>query len=158
MLGAAQWTWLEKQLREEADLRIIGTSNQLGHEYNGYESWTNLPGELIKMVNLIKKTKANGVVFISGDVHWGELSVLRPEGCYPLHDLTASGINQNWDHLEPNRNRYGEACMDNHFGMIEIDWKSSEPTVSLRVHDVTGKRRVEKKVKIDELRFKSEKK
>ena len=112
----------------------------------------------MKMVSLIKKTKANGVVFISGDVHWGELSVLKPRGCYPLHDLTASGINQKWDILEPNRNRHGEACMDNHFGMIEIDWKAKEPTVALRIHDVTGKTRVEKVLKISELNFKSEKK
>jgi alkaline phosphatase D len=152
-LGEAQWNWLRERLLEKADLRIIGTSIQFGHEYNGWESWTNLPLELLKMVNLIKDTRANGVVFISGDVHWGELSILKPKGCYPLHDLTASGINQEWDELEPNQNRYGQACMDHHFGMIEIDWKSDDPRVSLRVHDITGRARVRKVVRLSELAF-----
>ena len=69
ILGEFQWKWLEERLQEPADLRIIGSSIQFSHEYNGWESWTNFPRELLKMVDLIKSTKANGVVFISGDVH-----------------------------------------------------------------------------------------
>ena len=152
-LGDAQWAWLKERLQEQADLRIIGTSIQFGHQHNGWESWTNFPSEIRRMVALIKETKANGVVFISGDVHWGELSVLQPEGCYPLHDLTASGINQEWDILEPNRNRHGAACMDHHFGLIEIDWSAEHPSVSLRIHDITGGKRVEKTVQLSDLSF-----
>lgn len=150
LLGDAQWQWLEERLREPADLRIIGSSIQFAHEYNGWESWTNFPGELLKMVDLIARTKAQGVVFISGDVHWGELSILKPPDLYPLHDLTASGLNRDWETLEPNRNRYGQACMDFHFGMIEIQW-SQEPTVVLRIHDMTGRARVKKSVRLREL-------
>lgn len=91
------------------------------------------------MIELIKECNANGVVFISGDVHWGELLLLKPPACYPLYDLTASGINQEWDELEPNQNRIGEDCMDHHFGMIEIDWTQEDPQVSLRIHDFSGR-------------------
>jgi len=153
LLGQQQWQWLRERLSEPADLRIIGTSIQFGHQHNGWESWTNLPGELHRMVNLIKETKAEGVVFISGDVHWGELSILRPDDCYPLHDLTASGINQEWDELEPNQNRYRNACMDHHFGMIDIDWEQDDPYVQLRIHDVTGRARVRKTIRLSELKF-----
>ncbi len=107
LLGSEQWSWLKQRLMEPADVRIIGSSIQFSHEYNGWESWTNFPNELLKMVSLIQETRANGVVFISGDVHWGELSVLKPPGGYPIYDLTASGINQDWDHVEPNGNRVG---------------------------------------------------
>jgi len=69
MLGAEQWVWLEEQFNKPAKVRIIVSSNQFAHEYNGWESWTNLPHEQKKMLDLIKSTKANGVVFISGDVH-----------------------------------------------------------------------------------------
>jgi alkaline phosphatase D len=153
LLGNAQWEWLRERLEEPADLRIIGTSIQFGHQHNGWESWTNLPGELLKMVNLIKDTGASGVMFISGDVHWGELSILQPSDCYPLYDLTASGINQEWDTLEPNQNRLGKACMDHHFGMIEIDWERDDPIVSLRIHDITGRARVNKNVRLSETNF-----
>ena len=156
ILGTKQWDWLKERLREPADLRIIGSSIQFGHEYNGWESWTNFPLELIRMTELIKETKANGVVFISGDVHWGELSVLKAPDCYPLHDLTASGLNRDWSHVEPNRNRHGEACMDFHFGMLDIDWNGNppgNPSVQLRIHDMTGRGRVRKTVRLSDLHF-----
>jgi alkaline phosphatase D len=152
-LGDAQWKWLGERLREPADLRIIGTSIQFAHQHNGWESWTNFPHEVHRMVDLIKDCNANGVVFISGDVHWGELSVLRPPSGYPLYDVTASGINQEWDELEPNQNRIGEACMDHHFGMIEIDWTRADPAMSLRIHDYSGRARVRKTVRQSELKL-----
>ena len=33
----------ESQLRRPADLRLIASSIQFGHTYNGYESWNNRP-------------------------------------------------------------------------------------------------------------------
>ena len=152
LLGNEQWAWLKDRLQEPADLRIIGSSIQFAHEYNGWESWTNFPLELIKMVDLIKETKADGVVFISGDVHWGELSILQTPDCYPIHDLTASGLNQDWEIVEPNGNRYGDACNEFHFGMLDIDW-SGTPSVQLRIHDMTGRSIVRKTVKLNDLRF-----
>jgi len=63
MLGERQWKWLLSELKKPADLRVICSSIQFGHEYNGYESWTNLPLEQQKMVQTIRDAKANGVVW-----------------------------------------------------------------------------------------------
>ncbi|MFO0941894.1 MAG: alkaline phosphatase D family protein [Pirellulales bacterium] len=154
ILGETQWKWLEEKLKEPADVRLICSSIQFSHEYNGFESWTNFPRELTKMVDLIKSTRASGVIFISGDVHWGELSALRAPGCYPLYDLTASGLNRDWESIEPNRNRIGNACPDFHFGMIEINWNAvPSPTITFRIHDMTGRGRVRKTVKLSDLQF-----
>lgn len=154
ILGEVQWKWLEEKLTEPADVRLICSSIQFSHEYNGFESWTNFPRELTKMVDLIKSTRASGVIFISGDVHWGELSALRAPGCYPLYDLTASGLNRDWESIEPNRNRLGNACPDFHFGMIEINWNAiPSPTITFRIHDMTGRGRVRRTVKLSDLQF-----
>lgn len=153
ILGEDQWRWLEERLKEPADIRLIASSIQFSHEYNGWESWTNFPGQLQKMVQLIKSTKAGGVIFISGDVHWGELSVLRASGCYPLYDATASGLNRDWAVIEPNKNRVGEACADFHFGMIEVNWDAVPVTIQFRVHDMTGRARVRHTVKLTDLQF-----
>ena len=64
ILGKAQWLWLEQQLKIPADMRIIGSSIQFGHESNGYESWTNFPHQRQKMLNLIKKQRLK-VSFLS---------------------------------------------------------------------------------------------
>ncbi len=153
MLGAEQWTWLEEQLKKPARLRIIASSNQFSHEYNGWESWTNLPHEQQKMLNLIKSTKANGVIFLSGDVHWGELSKMQVDGLYPIYDVTSSGITQTWDEPEPNKNRIGKVFMGNNYGLIEINWNMPDPELNISIKDRRGKRRVSHQLKLGELQF-----
>lgn len=160
ILGAEQWKWLEKELRVPADLRVIGSSIQFGHEYNGWESWTNFPSELRRMIDLIKSTRANGVVFISGDVHWGEMSMLDlskfsdRKGYYPIYDVTSSGINQDWDHIEPNRNRVGQAVAEHNYGWLEMDWTQADPALTMQIGDESGTIRVSRTIPLSDLRFK----
>ena len=153
LLGNAQWKWLEQELAKPADLRIVCSSIQFGHQYNGWESWTNLPLEQKRMVDLIKKTKANGVIFISGDVHWGELSRRDFDDCYPIYDMTASGLTEEWYNVEPNLYRIGQAVRENHFGMIQIDWKTKSPTVVFQTIDSNGTVRLANSIKLDQLVF-----
>ena len=103
---------VERQLRAPADLRVIATSIQFGHSYNGWESWTLFPRERERMIELIRSTQADGVVFLSGDVHWGEISRQDVPGGYPLYDVTASGLNQDWDKIEPSARRVGQPSID----------------------------------------------
>lgn len=153
ILGDVQWTWLEEQFRAEADVRIIASSNQFSHTYNGWESWTNVPHERQKMIDLIKKTQANGVVFISGDVHWGELSRLEVEGSYPLYDVTSSGITETWDVIEPNENRIGEAIPQNNVGLIEVKTVGDSTSLVLSIYDITEKAVVEHRLTLNEISF-----
>jgi alkaline phosphatase D len=151
MLGDAQWAWLREQLLEPADVRIVASSNQFGITYNGYEAWANFPHEQQRMVQLISETRANGVVFISGDVHWAEISRFESKGCYPLYDITSSGITQSWPTLEPNANRVGRAFKPNNFGVIDIDW--ADGLLQFEIRNGKGRKVRGHKVKISELRF-----
>lgn len=151
-LGDTQWAWLEERFRRPADLRIVCSSIQFGHEYNGWESWTNFPAQQQKMAALIRSTRANGVLFISGDVHWGEISRRDFPGLYPLYDVTASGITETWPKVEPNRYRVGEVVRENHFGMIEVDWKRPDPEITLQIIDRPGTVRVKHAVSLSQLR------
>ena len=155
MLGSRQWKWLELQLRKKADIRIIATSTQFATDYNGYESWSNFPYEQGKMFDLIERTKANGVFFISGDVHYAELNAIVPEEMYPLYDLTASGITEKWDHVEPSRFRIGDAFQENHFGMVEIreDSETKETYIWLTIYDVNAKTPIQQVIPLRDLQF-----
>lgn len=156
LLGAAQWAWLEEQFKQPADLRIIGSSTQFGITYNGYEAWANFPHEQQRMLDLIQSTKANGVVFISGDVHYAEISKLESPGLYPIYDVTASGITSTWHFAAPNDHRVDGPVMENHFGLIEIDWEAADPVVAMRVYDVENQLRFERKVTLSELKHPKE--
>ena len=151
LLGGEQWAWLEAALREPASLRIIMSSIQLAHEHNGWESWTNLPAEQQRMLELLATTQAGPVLFVSGDVHWGEMSRREIPGGTELWDITSSGITETWPTLEPNRYRVGAAVRDNNIGLLEVDWEALELQASL--YDATGTERTSVTLGFDQLRF-----
>jgi len=148
MLGAAQWTWLEEQLRVPAELRIIASSIQFISEFSGGEAWANMPREKQRMLDLLTKTRANGVLFISGDRHWAELSQLDRPGDYPLHDLTSSALTEEHKRGTPTPNRFrdGTTYHGNNVGLIHIDWEPRGPSVLLQLFDVNGAVRIEKRI------------
>jgi alkaline phosphatase D len=148
MLGETQWKWLEEQLRVPADLRIIGSSIQFISEFSGAEAWANMPREKQRMLELLKKTKANGVLFISGDRHWAELSRLDRDGDYPLYDLTSSALTEEHKRGTPTPNRFrdGPTFHDTNVGLITIDWGKKGPAVLLQLFDVNGMVRIEKRI------------
>lgn len=149
-LGAAQWAWLEGELKQPAVFRIIASSNQFCHEYNGWESWTNVPHEQKRMVDLLRDTRAEGVVFISGDVHWGELSRREVEGFYPLYDMTSSGITETWPKTEANEFRVGKVEPENNYGLFTITWEA-DPVLKMELKTVDGKVAVSETVRRSEL-------
>ena len=131
ILGAEQWAWLEARLQEPADLRVIATSIQFSADYTGFEAWANLPAEQTRMVHLLRKTGAHPVVFISGDVHHGELSKFSVEGEPHLYDLTSSGINKVGSILETNGARIGPAFLEENIGLLTVDWDTGSVRLAL---------------------------
>jgi alkaline phosphatase D len=142
LLGAEQWSWLEAELKKPADIRLVCSGSQFGIEFNGYEAWANFPHEQQRMLDLIRTTQANGVFFLTGDVHYGEISRIENPGSYPIYDITASGITSTWDFPTPNKNRIEGPVMDNHFGLLTIRWEK-EPVVKMEIIDKTNNVRVE---------------
>jgi alkaline phosphatase D len=153
LLGTEQWKWLEGELSKPADIRLICSGSQFSIEYNGYEAWANFPHEQKRMLELIKKTKANGVLFLTGDVHYAEISKLEEPGLYPIYDVTASGITSTWDFATLNKNRIEGPVMDNHFGLLTIKWQK-DPLIKMEIIDNKNNQRVEYSIKGSEIMFK----
>jgi alkaline phosphatase D len=141
-LGEAQWKWLEEQLKVPAELRLIGSGIQLLSEEHIFEKWSLIPHERERMFKLLRETKANGVVFLSGDRHLAELSMMQGVISYPLYDITSSGLNQAnkaWRAPERNKHRVAAMSSGNNFGFITIDWASeTSPRMSLELRDEDG--------------------
>jgi alkaline phosphatase D len=154
LLGETQWQWLEEELKKPADIRLIGSGSQFGISFNGYEAWANFPHEQKRFLDLIKKTKASGVVFLSGDVHYAEISKLESKDLYPIYDITASGITSTWLFATPNDNRIEGPVMDNHFGLLSIDWTKKDPEIKMEIWDVRDNQRIEYTIKLSEISFK----
>jgi alkaline phosphatase D len=153
-LGSAQWKWLEAELKKPADLRLIGSGSQFAIEYNGYEAWANFPLEQKRFLDLIKKTKANGVLFLTGDVHYAEISKIKVPDLYPIYDVTSSGLSSTWHFATPNDNRIEGPVMENHFGLLTIDWKKKIPQIKMEIWDINDNQRIEYTIGLDEISFK----
>jgi alkaline phosphatase D len=70
---------------------------------------------------------------------------------YPIYDLTCSGITEKWKFATPNQYRIGNPVMDNHFGLITIDWSVPVPIIKFQVWDVNNRLRLEKIITLREL-------
>lgn len=149
MLGAAQWKWLEDQLKQPADIRIIASSIQVIAQDHGWEKWMNMPRQREKLFKLIETTQAKGILFLSGDRHLAELSLLPKAVGYPLYDLTSSGLteaNKRFRALEVNQHRVATMNWGNNFGYINIDWYAADPVIRLQIRDEAGEVTIQQKV------------
>ncbi len=153
LLGDDQWKWLEEELKKPADLRLICSGSQFGIEFNGYEAWANFPLEQKRMLELIKSTKASGVLFLTGDVHYAEISRLETDGLYPIYDITSSGISSTWSFATPNKNRIEGPVMDNHFGLLTIEWEK-DPVIRMEIIDKYKNSRIEYTINKSQIQFK----
>ncbi len=152
MLGNAQWQWLEEQLRQPADLRLIVSGIQVVVDGHGWEGWANFPLERAKLYATIERSRANGVVFLSGDRHIGALYRQTQGLPYPMHEMTSSGLTHAWTEAkEAGPNRLGELVTENHYATVDLDWAARVARLCIKnLANVTVR---EQKVNLANLQF-----
>ncbi|TMN87370.1 metallophosphatase [Pseudoalteromonas phenolica] len=154
MLGEAQWQWLEQELLKPAKIKVISSSLQLIPDFTGWESWANFPADRQRLFDFIEKHKIGGVIMISGDTHWGELSKYQVKQNYPLWEVTSSGLTQKWKDVSPNKHRVGESTSDVNYGFIEIDWQQADPNIEFGLKDINGDVTHKQSMPLSALQFK----
>jgi alkaline phosphatase D len=152
ILGPAQWQWLEDQLRQPADVRIVVSSYQLLADGHGWECWALFPAERQRFHDLVARTHANGIVLVSGDRHRAGIYRETRGTAYPMHELTSSAINMgSRTHVEEaGPNRLGPSFSENNVGMVTIDWQTRN--IGFEIHDATGQTVLAHDFPIDSLR------
>lgn len=153
VLGQNQWRWLEKQLQQPAELRLLVSSYPLVPHELGRDAWGNFPLERQRLFDLIEKTKAAGVIILSGDVHFAEIS-RTDEGPYPLYDLTSSPLAAPTHGNEKLSNifRISATYIEDTFGLTEIDWQAQpSPLITLKIVGLDGSSVIEHQVNLNGL-------
>ncbi|NAS29848.1 alkaline phosphatase family protein [Flavobacteriaceae bacterium R38] len=135
VLGQAQWKWLERELyNSEADFNIVVSSVQLLSGKHGWETWGNFPHEVDRFLNLVKESKAKGVVVLSGDRHISDFSKKEIEGMdYPLIDFTSSGLTHSAtvNKGEENPYRVGNLVNQLSFGVLKFNFDEQSVTMEM---------------------------
>lgn len=139
LVGSEQWKWLENELKQPADLRLIASSIQFCSPEHPWEKWSNYPKDKARILALFDELKINNAFFISGDMHYGELSAEKTPGGFEVFDVTSSGMNfvESGSQFK-NRNRISLFDKAPNFGFIEIDWAKKPVPVSLQVRSSLG--------------------
>lgn len=151
MLGEVQWRWLEQQLLDPAELRLVVSGVQVVVDGHGWEGWATLPLERQRLYRLIAQTRAQGVVFLSGDRHVGALYREAAATPYPFYELTSSGITHAWrEAAEAGPNRLGPLFTELHYGMVDIDWAAQALRLTLK--DIRGEVQRAQPIQFNELK------
>jgi alkaline phosphatase D len=130
MLSPAQWDWLEERLRQPALLTVVVSTIPVLPYFTGWETWANLPDERDRLLAALDQSPAPTVI-VSGDTHWGELSVWpAPPRRW---ELTTSGLTQTWKAPADNALRHGSATyVGPNFGWLEVDPDGDAARLELR--------------------------
>ena len=125
LLGKTQWLWLEEQLRKPAEIRLLCSSTQIVPDKKGMDEWSCFPHERQRLFNLIQKTKACGVILLTGNVHFAEISRIEAKP-YALVEFTSSGLTHVNESYARAANEYRVAgpFAELNFGLVEIDWEA----------------------------------
>lgn len=141
MLGSKQRTWLESTLREsDANLHLIVCGTQILSAEHKWEKWADYPEMRKWLLEMLAEEGMPMTVFLSGDRHMHEISVLENESLdYPLVDITSSGMTHYWESFpgEKNSLRHGEVFTGFGFGVLRIDWSGNSPKVTVEIRDQT---------------------
>lgn len=144
ILGKEQIDWLINALSfSKAKFKIIAMGGQFLNPHAEYENYSNIaPAERDYILDEIEANNIKGVIFITGDRHYSEVTALKRNDNYTLYDFTASPFNSGAYKTAcetPNYLRVKGSCVNQrNFGMIEISGPEDDRSVRFVICDVNG--------------------
>uniref|UniRef100_K3WK28 PhoD-like phosphatase metallophosphatase domain-containing protein n=1 Tax=Globisporangium ultimum (strain ATCC 200006 / CBS 805.95 / DAOM BR144) TaxID=431595 RepID=K3WK28_GLOUD len=164
-LGAAQWAWLERELATSlAAFNVLVSGVQIlpTDRFYGGEHWHRFERQRMRLLGMILKSNAKGVILLSGDVHFAEINQVQCDDYKNLiTEVTSSGMTHSVEasrassllgslpglvfrianallplEFRPHRHDYYGGL---NFGELEFDWEAHPvPTAMARIVDAQG--------------------
>ncbi len=146
-LGEDQLQWLfDNLVSTPSTFKFIVMGGQFLTTSGMYEAYTNygFHAERQKIIDFIYKYDIKNVIFLTGDVHFSEISILAEEGKPNILDITSSplnsGVNTNGIN-QPNTLRVpGSVIMERNYTQLEISGPEKERKVSVSYFNTKGEK------------------
>ena len=130
ILGNAQWTWLENELKSDFDFLFIFSSIQIIAKDHRFEKWSNFPNERAKLFELLEQFNDKTILF-SGDRH--RAGIYMKNG---IIEVTSSSMNKPGSSFNETDNYLiGKTYPQENYGVIEI----FDNIIKIKIKDVNGK-------------------
>ena len=129
ILGNAQWTWLENELKSDFDFLFIFSSIQIIAKDHRFEKWNNFPNERTKLFKLLDQFNDKTILF-SGDRH--RAGIYRKNG---IIEVTSSSMNKPGSSFtETDSYLIGKTYPQENYGVLDI----LENTIHIKIKDIKG--------------------
>lgn len=145
ILGAAQLQWLKQALlmAPSGDFKVICVGGQFLNTAAVYENYANWPKERQEILDWIKSNKIKNVVFLTGDRHHAELSMLKLTPEITVYDFTSSPLTSgvgSTKATENNTNRVEGSFYnkDRNFGILEFSGQGKDRKINFVLYDKYG--------------------
>ena len=146
MFGTRQLDWLKQALvsAPKQSLKIIAGGSQFWNRVSRFEGWHRFATEQQSFAAWLLTQKIEGVLFLSGDRHFGEVLKIDRPGAYPLYEFTSSPLTSgSWDRLEAHELANpdvvpGTIVAKRQFGLIRVTGPEDDRTLALESYDTAG--------------------
>lgn len=143
--GRKQLDWLKESLiGSKAKYKFIANGVMVLSGAAEKENMANAAAdERQELIDYINEYKITGVVFLTGDRHFSELSMIDEEGGVPIYDITSSpltsGVASSAFQDEQNPNRVdGTAVFQRNYGLLTVSGPRSDRRLTLTLKSVAG--------------------
>jgi alkaline phosphatase D len=156
-LGDRQVDWLISALKASpATFKVVAIGGQVLNSAAVFENYAKVPEERARLLEALRAERIPGVLFLSGDKHWTELSRMEREGTYPLYDLTVSPLTAGpSDRWKSEQNAYrvdGTLVTERNFGMLDITGPREDRVLTITIRDAGGNVKWTRAIPASELR------
>ncbi len=134
LTGDAQMGWLMSELlASTATFKVLVNGSQWSLEGTS-DSWAEFPTARNELMDFIRDQNVDGVVLLSGDVHYSEFRTLSYGGLYDLTEFTSSPAANSTSNCPSDSEQL--FCYDSgpSYVSLEIDTDRPDPRIVGRIH------------------------
>ncbi|MBS1619176.1 MAG: alkaline phosphatase family protein [Bacteroidetes bacterium] len=155
--GPEQSAWLKRKLlHSDASFKFICVGSQVLNEDNHGECYAMYGRERDALLDFIATNNIKGVVFLSGDMHYSEMSRHVWKG-YPFYDFTCSPLTSPMDPRNySSHNRYrvaGTVLFHKNYGRVKITGQPGNRICTIEEYNMDGHKNWDYMIRQQELQM-----
>ena len=145
MWGAAQFAWLKAVLLgARGPVKLVANGSQMWNGASRFEGLHQYPTEQKALADFLLAQRVEGLLFLSGDRHFGALLRVERPGAYPLHEFTSSPLTSRpWEKPDARERDNpqvvpGTLVGKRQFGLIRVTGPGNARRIALESYDQKG--------------------
>jgi alkaline phosphatase D len=161
MFGARQMEWLKQALvsAPRSAIKFVAGGSQFWNRATRFEGWHHFATERATFAEWLLREKIEGVLFLSGDRHFGELLKVERPGAYPLYEFTSSPLTSRPPPKVDAAERGNPDLVPDtlvarrQFGLLRVTGPGNDRRIAFEARDTEGRLLWRRDIRATDLRF-----